>query len=160
MKKLTLIIVLVSVIVGVAFFILNSKIKTPEFKSFENIQFDSISSDNVASFKGDLVLNNPNIMVAKLLSTDLSIYTQNTKVGSVYLVKVTDIYAKSDFQLPLTFKIYLNRVLETQGLSGILEKALNKERKFTLNFNGICRIQVNKQLFKIPINYTEDIVIK
>ncbi len=160
MKKLTLILVVLLVVAGVVYFFINSEIKSPEFKSFENIQLDSISQDNVISVKADLILKNPNIVEAKLLSTDLSILTQNTKVGSVYLVKITDIHPNSDFKLPLSFKIYLNKVIETQGLSGILEKALNEERKFTLNFNGVCRIQVNKQLFKVPVNYTEEIVLK
>ncbi len=159
MKKTAVISILVLCAASITFWYLSNRIQSPEFVKIANIQLSDFEN-NVATCHADVVLLNPNKFKAKLIYTDISVFSNDLKVANISQTSVSEIPAHKEFSLPLSCKINLINSIGSQGLSGIIEKALSSEKKLPLNFEGHCRVVINGNAYKIPISFQETIVFK
>lgn len=159
MKKTAVISFLILCAVSITLWYLSNRISSPEFIKIANIRLSEIDN-NFATCQADVVLLNPNKFNAKLIYTDISVFSNDLKVASINQTSVSEIPANKEFSLPLSCKINLVNSIGSQGLSGIIEKALSSEKKLPLKFEGHCRVVVKGRAYKIPISVQETIVFK
>lgn len=160
MKRLVLISVIVLSFAAFTFWYLSSRVKSPEFIKIVNVRFSDVDDQNIATCQADVILLNPNQFEAKLVFTDINVFSNDLKVASISQTSVSEIPANMEFSLPLFCKINLINTIGSQGLSGILEKALSSEKKLPLKFEGYCRVVVKGHAYRIPISVEETIIIK
>lgn len=160
MKKWAIILSLLLIVLIYAVWILSESVQSPEFVKIENCQLSKPDKNQTIVCHADVVLNNPNNINAKLIYTDINVYSDQLKVANISQTSVTNIPANNQFSVPITCNISLINAIGSQGLSGIIEKALSSERHLKLSINGFCRVSVNGHVFRIPVNYQETLVIK
>ncbi len=160
MKKWVIFLSLIIAATLSALWLLSESIQAPEFVKIDNCRLSEPDKNNMILCEVDVVLKNPNKVAAKLIFTDISVYSDNLKLATISQTSVTDIPANQQFSLPLSCKINLINVIGSQGLSGLLEKALSSEKKIPLTFTGHCRVSVDGQVYRIPVNVSETIVLK
>lgn len=160
MKKWVIFLSLFILIVSSTVWLLSESMQAPEFVKIENCRLSELDKNNEVLCQVDVVLRNPNNVEAKLIFTDISVFSNDLKLATISQTSVTDIPANQQFSLPLSCKINLINVIGSQGLSGLLEKALSSEKKLPLNFTGHCRVSVDGHVYRIPVNVNETIVLK
>lgn len=160
MKRWVIFLSLLIVAAFAALYLLSESIQAPEFVKIENCRLSKPDQNNIMLCEVDVVLKNPNKIAAKLIFTDINVFSDDLKLATISQTSVTDIPANQQFSLPLSCKINLINVIGSQGLSGLLEKALSSEKKLPLNFTGQCRVSVDGHVYRIPINVSETIVLK
>ena len=152
MKRLIVIVGLILIVSSAVFWYFSRQLQSPQFVKITNCRFSDISEEQIATCIAEVVLYNPNEYNAKLVYTDINVFSND--------LKVTNIPANQEFSLPLSCKINLLNVIGAQGLSGLLEKALSSEKKIPLKFEGHCRLVVDHNIYRIPISAEETIVFK
>lgn len=135
MKKWVIFLSLIIAATLSALWLLSESIQAPEFVKIDNCRLSEPDKNNMILCEVDVVLKNPNKVAAKLIFTDISVYSDNLKLATISQTSVTDIPANQQFSLPLSCKINLINVIGSQGLSGLLEKALSSEKKITSYFH-------------------------
>jgi LEA14-like dessication related protein len=160
MKRLIVIVGLILIVSSAAFWYFSTRLQSPKFIKITNCRFSEISEEQIATCLAEVVLYNPNQYNAKLVYTDINVFSNDLKVATISLTSVTNIPANQVFSLPLSCKINLLNVIGAQGLSGLLEKALSSEKKIPLKFEGHCRLVIDHNVYRIPISAEENIVFK
>jgi hypothetical protein len=160
MKRLIVVLGLILIASSAAFWYFSTRLQSPKFIKITNCRFSDISEDQLATCLAEVVLYNPNQYTAKLIYTDINVFSNDLKVATISQTSVTNIPAYQEFSLPLSCKIHLLNVVGSQGLSGLLEKALSSEKTIPLKFEGHCRLVVDHNVYRIPISAEETIVFK
>lgn len=135
------------------------KLVEPEFLGIENLEFER-SEGEIQTLKLNIILKNPNKFRAQLLNMEIDVYSEEVKIADIAETKVLDIPTNTPFPVPLTVRVNAKTLLESQGISGLLEKLLNSKREILLKFEGYIRIKIKNQIYKIPVNFHENIQIK
>lgn len=127
-----------------------NKIQAPEFIEVKFINTDVIVFDHV-EIEGNVLFFNPNFKECKLLNTELKASANGVFLGNIIQVEKIEIPSNSQFSIPLKMKVNPVQIGLTEGLSSLVEKALNKDKSFKLNIEGYTRIKVGESIYKIPI---------
>jgi len=114
---------LLLVVIGIAAWIYFFKpIKEPVFLNMKIIAIEKLENNN-AQITAVAIFNNPNPIGATLLNTELKAFSNDVQIANVSQTAITAINAKSNFEVPLTFKIDLLKAGLSQSISGLLENA-------------------------------------
>lgn len=160
MKRIFLLLTIVILLVIGGIYIFKSyKIHSPEFVGIRNIELINVT-DQSANVKAILVFHNPNTFEAQLLNTQIKVFSNDVFIAEVSQNDLTKIGASQDFDVPFSFSVDLIRLGLSQGLAGLIDQALSTEKKLPLRFEGYCRIRSKNDIFKIPINFEEQIVFQ
>ena len=156
MKKwLLLAVILITV---AAWFWIKAQNYRPEFRRVENLMVQS--SGNSATVNADLILFNPGMFKAELISTELSVYSNEVKIAHISQTNLAELNPNEEFKLPVTCRLDLRNLALSQGMSAWIEKALNENRNLAIKLEGYCQVRFNKQSIRLPISHEETIQFK
>ena len=130
----------------------------PYFKKLKNVSFDSVSILNPLniSMQADAILHNPNALGANITGMNLELFVNGIKASDIEQDISARMSAKSDFTLPLKFKISLKDVLKDFKLSD-----LAKEKVLKYQLKGNLKVGVGTNLdVTLPINYEDQQELK
>lgn len=159
MKKRLLIGITVLVILAVVLYIRNQSFKEPEFIGLRDLQLNQMNGFK-ASLSGTAVFMNPNRSEAELLNTELKIRSNGVHVAGISQNGLVRIAKESEFSVPFKAEADLLKLGLSQSVSGILDKALSKDRSIPLEFEGYCRVRIGREIVRIPVHYSETIQIR
>lgn len=120
----------------------------------QNINILYNSNDSVIAVS-EAVFFNPNKIGAIILNTELNVHSNGIKVADISQTNNAEAKPESEFILQVNYAIDLKKLLNSQGLSGLISSALSRSCK--LEFNGYCRIMVREKIYKIPISSEQTI---
>ncbi len=153
MSKKIIILAVILALGITAWFVFNP-FKEPTFITIRDIEIEKMEG-NIASIKAIAVFNNPNNLDATLLNTELKVYSNSAYIGNVSQTGLSEIKARSDFDIPLHFQVDLLKLGYSQSLAGLVENALNKEKVLPIKFDGYCRIKTLGAVHKIPVEFED-----
>lgn len=155
MKNYSLLIVL-----SLFWFSCNTEAIEPKFERVQNLNIVELNANKV-NITGEAVLYNPNPISIYLDSIELDAYANELKVGHISQTKRSEISKKSEFAIPLSV-VFNPSSLVQDNLFSLLESALNAYalEKVELEFKGYASFDVKGIRFKVPISYTDEILLK
>lgn len=159
MKKILIIATLSLTIIVLLWLVFKPKVSPPQFLGISDIEVIS-SNAQATEIKANIRLYNPNKINAQLINTELSVLTDEVKFANISQVNISTIEPETEFKVPLKFNIDLVKFGSLQGLSRLLEKLLNENRQIPVKFSGYCRLRIDEDIYKIPIDYDETITLK
>jgi len=122
---------------------------------YKNVEFKSIDSFTVTSFKGSLVtlegqalFHNPNNMSVKLSEANIDVFMDGGKVAKLEPIGKIKIKSNHDFTIPVRATIDLS---ESDTISGLLSMLSNKSKN--LEFKGYIVLKSLLITKKVEINY-------
>ena len=128
-----------------------NKIEAPEFVEVKFLKTDVVAFDNV-EIEGVVTFYNPNYKDCKLLNTELKASANGIFLGHIVQTEKVEISSNASFSIPLKMKVNPVQIGLTEGISSLLEKALNQNKSFKLYIDGYSRIKVGENIYKVPIN--------
>lgn len=128
-----------------------NKIEAPEFVEVKFLKTDVVAFDNV-EIEGVVTFYNPNYKDCKLLNTELKASANGIFLGHIVQTEKVEIPSNASFSIPLKMKVNPVQIGLTEGISSLLEKALNQNKSFKLYIDGYSRIKVGENIYKVPIN--------
>ncbi|MCB0510353.1 MAG: LEA type 2 family protein [Bacteroidetes bacterium] len=138
----------------------NTEAIEPKFQRVENIEIIDLNANKV-SIIGEAVLYNPNPVSIFLDSIELDAFANELKVGHISQTKRSEISKKSEFAIPLSLEFNPNSLVN-DNLFSLLESAFNAYalQKIELEFKGYASFDVKGFRFKVPISYSDEILLK
>ena len=129
-------------------------IKQPEFVAVRDFEVTK-TGEYTAEARATAVFYNPNSVKATLLNTEIKIFSQDVRIGSLSQTKISEIPPLSQFEVPLVFNINGLELAYNQGLSGLVATALDKNREIPIEIDGYCRIKAIKEVYTVPVKYKD-----
>lgn len=132
----------------------------PEFKSMENVKFQSVMLDKSVSVNmiAQAVLHNPNPVGVTITGMDFDLFADGKKVSKVTQNVAAEMPANSDFKLPLAFSIPLAEVFK--DFKPTIKQLMGK-RTVNLKVVGHLKVKAGVEI-KIPVSYEDkyDVALK
>lgn len=130
----------------------------PEFKSMKNVRFkvDKLV-DGAITMTADCVLHNPNAVGLTVTSLDFDIFANGKKASRITNDIRTEVNAKSDFTVPLSFDIPIE-TLKSLKPKNPLE--LLKKKEIKVLADGKLFVDVAGVEIKVPVNYEDVYEVK
>jgi|GEM_PF-1116735 len=133
----------------------------PEFKKLNNVKFGSVMVDKGVGLNvsADALLNNPNAFGVTISKLDFEVFVDGTKVSDMVQEVSAEMPANSDFTLPLTFKVPLDKAFA--GFRPTISEMM-KNRAVTIKVKGDIYVKPAGVEFKLPFEYedTYDVPLK
>ncbi len=127
-----------------------NKIEAPEFLEVKFLNTEVVAFDNV-EIDGVVTFFNPNYKDCKLLNTELKASANGIFLGHIVQIEKVEIPSNAPFSIPLKMKVNPVQIGLTEGISSLVEKALNQNKSFKLYIEGYSRIKVGETIYKVPI---------
>ncbi len=127
-----------------------NKIEAPEFVEVKFLNTEVVAFDNV-EIDGVVTFFNPNYKDCKLLNTELKASANGIFLGHIVQIEKVKIPSNAPFSIPLKMKVNPVQIGLTEGISSLVEKALNQNKSFKLYIEGYSRIKVGETIYKVPI---------
>lgn len=127
-----------------------NKIEAPEFVEVKFLNTEVVAFDNV-EIEGEVTFFNPNYKDCKLLNTELKASANGVFLGQIIQLEKVEIPSNANFSIPLKMKVNPVQIGLTEGISSLVEKALNQNKSFKLLIEGYSRIKVGETIYKVPI---------
>lgn len=130
-----------------------SKLQQPEFIELENIKFKNITlPPNITlTFTSDAVINNPNSYQMTISKVDFDVMVDGKKTSHFTQDLEVVMPANSDFKLPLSFEI----PLEKRGIIDTFKGAW-KNKGIKIRSVGDITIRAGRVTFDIPFDYDDE----
>lgn len=157
MKK---IIAIAFVLVSISACNLNNR--KPTFKRVENVEVVKATLMNTV-ITADAVVYNPNGVSVYLNKTEIDVFANEVLVTHISQTEHTEISKKSEFNIPLKANFALNKLLEDGNMiSNLLNGGLKalKNETIDLQYKGTATFEVAGVEFDVPIDYTDEVVLK
>jgi len=121
----------------------------PTFQKLQNVKFDSFGLSPLSiTLNADAIFHNPNSLGAKITEMDFDVYINNKKSTHIRQDLQSTMPAKSDFALPIKYKIPLKEVFK-----GIKLQEIMKMRSLKYKMDGHLKIGLGSVEVKVPVTY-------
>ena len=150
-KKIIIILLIILIPIGIYWIYTFNKIEAPEFIEVKFLNTDVVAFDNV-EIEGEVTFFNPNYKDCKLLNTELKASANGVFLGHIVQLEKVKIPSNAPFSIPLKMKVNPVQIGLTEGISSLVEKALNQNKSFKIYIEGYSRIKVGETVYKVPIN--------
>jgi len=150
-KKTIIILLIILIPIGIYWIYTFNKIEAPEFIEVKFLNTDVVAFDNV-EIEGVVTFFNPNYKDCKLLNTELKASANGVFLGHIVQLEKVEIPSNATFSIPLKMKVNPVQIGLTEGISSLVEKALNQNKSFKIYIEGYSRIKVGETVYKVPIN--------
>jgi LEA14-like dessication related protein len=136
-----------------ATFLQGCKVGMIQFKSFGEPKIQALGMGDVQVEAG-VVMYNPNWFGMRLLRIGGDVFVDDIKMGTIGIADGFRIRRKSDFTIPLTFKIEPSRLLNG-GLGGIMNMLGKKNHNVRLSGSLDSKVWLRKR--SLPFEVKRDI---
>jgi hypothetical protein len=150
-KRILVLFLIILIPFGIYWLYTFNKIEAPEFVEVKFLKTDVVAFDNV-EIEGVVTFYNPNFKDCKLLNTELKASANGIFLGHIVQTEKVEIPSNAPFSIPLKMKVNPVQIGLTEGISSLVEKALNHNTSFKLYMEGYSRIKVGETVYKVPIN--------
>ena len=131
--------------------------KEPEFKRMENTVVQKISSGEIL-INTDAIFDNPNGFGVTVSSVNIVAKANDVKTADIKQLKDVQMIGNEEFAIPLQIKIKPKELLNMGNLLKLVAGSL--EKKINLNYKGSVTAKVMDMGYDIPIDYSEEILLK
>jgi LEA14-like dessication related protein len=131
--------------------------KEPEFNRMENTMVKKISSGEIL-INTDAIFDNPNGFGVTVSSVNLVVNANEVKTADIKQLKDVQMIGNEEFAIPLQIKIKPKELLNMGNLLKLVAGSL--EQKVDLNYKGSVTAKVMDIGYDIPIDYSEEILLK
>jgi len=131
--------------------------KEPEFNRMENTMVQKISSGEIL-INTDAIFDNPNGFGVTVSSVNLVVNANEVKTADVKQLEDVQMIGNEEFAIPLQIKIKPKELLDMGNLLKLVAGSL--EQKVDLNYKGSVTAKVMDIGYDIPIDYSEEILLK
>ena len=123
----------------------------PEFKSLENVQFNSFSFQRPYSvtLNADAIYYNPNTLGADIKEMDFDVFIDDKLVTHITQDIEAKMPAQSEFTLPVQVKIPLEEVMKDLNIRDLLSS-----REINYRLDGDFKMGIGKAMVKVPFKYS------
>ena len=130
-----------------------SNLQEPEFIELENIKFKNVTlPPNITlTFTSDAVLNNPNSHQLTISKVDFDVIVDGKKTSHFTQDLEVLMPANSQFKLPLSFEV----PLEKRGIIDTFKSAW-KKKGVKIRSKGEITIRAGRVKFDIPFDYDDE----
>lgn len=130
-----------------------SNLQEPEFIQLENIKFKNVTlPPNITlTFTSDAVLNNPNAHQLTISKVDFDVIVDGKKTSHFTQDLEVLMPANSQFKLPLSFEV----PLEKRGIIDTFKSAW-KKKGIKIRSKGDITIRAGRVKFDIPFDYDDE----
>ncbi|MDO7172851.1 hypothetical protein [Mariniflexile sp. AS56] len=128
----------------------------PEFLGVENIKILE-STPEFIILTADALFENPNIIGGELEVTGIKVFVNDSEMASVTSNNF-EVPAKTDFSIPLTANVPIDRIFGDDNLSSLIGSLLTK--KITVQYKGIINYKVLGFSHTYAVDKTEEVKIK
>ncbi len=142
---------------GLAFMWQTDMIGEPTFETMENLEIISMRGNNV-TLAGDAVFKNPNPVSCQLVSTDLTVYVNDVRVGKVNQTDESVIEAGGEFKVPVEVRFSPQKLLGEQGFLGGLLSAFT-EKTMDVRYTGHITVEVLGIKMNVEVDDQEEVQI-
>jgi hypothetical protein len=149
-KKIIFSILIILIPISIYWIYTFNKIEAPEFVEVKFLNTEVVAFDNV-EIDGVVTFFNPNYKDCKLLNTELKASANGIFLGHIVQIEKVEIPSNAPFYIPLKMKVNPVQIGLTEGISSLVEKALNQNKSFKLYIEGYSRIKVGETIYKVPI---------
>ena len=149
-KRILIILLIVLIPFGIYWIYTFNKIEAPEFIEVKFVNTEVVAFDNV-EIDGVVTFFNPNYKDCRLLNTELKASANGIFLGHIIQLEKVEIPSNAPFSIPLKMKVNPVQIGLTEGISSLVEKALNQNKSFKLFIEGYSRIKVGETIYKVPI---------
>ncbi len=149
-KKVIISILIILIPISIYCIYTFNKIEAPEFVEVKFLNTEVVAFDNV-EIDGVVTFFNPNYKDCKLLNTELKASANGIFLGHIVQIEKVEIPSNAPFSIPLKMKVNPVQIGLTEGISSLVEKALNQNKSFKLYIEGYSRIKVGETIYKVPI---------
>lgn len=149
-KKVIISILIILLPISIYWIYTFNKIEAPEFVEVKFLNTEVVAFDNV-EIDGVVTFFNPNYKDCKLLNTELKASANGIFLGHIVQIEKVEIPSNAPFSIPLKMKVNPVQIGLTEGISSLVEKALNQNKSFKLYIEGYSRIKVGETIYKVPI---------
>lgn len=141
----------------IVFFMGCSMPKEPEFNRMENTLVQKISSSEIIILT-DAVFDNPNGFGVTVSSVNIVAKANDVKTADIKQLKDVKMIGNKEFAIPLEIKIKPKELLNFGNLLKLVAGSM--EKKIDLNYKGSTTVKLMDLSYEIPIDYSEEIVLK
>ncbi len=134
--------------------------ETPSFINVDNVIVKEAKSKSV-SIDADLVFYNPNDLGVRLVKIDIHPIVNKVDMGTVKTTKEVTIESKGNFEIPVNFSFNPKAMWkEEKGalIGSLINTFSNKPVK--VQYKGVVTLEIAGISFDIPVDYTEDVILK
>ncbi len=129
----------------------------PEFQKIKNISIKKLKANKVV-VGADAVINNPNVLGATIVSSNIEVLIQEKHKAKVKQFDRTEIPANSDFEMPMQFEFSPKEIWKSDLLGSALSILGNK--KVDAHFTGTIKVDVAGVEIPIPVDYQDSFPLK
>lgn len=122
---------------------------------FRDVQDIALTNSNPAQLTGEAVFYNPNRAHGKLRSVKISIFVNDKLAGSIDEQPNMSIKGMSEFTVPLTVELEMDKVGLLDAVMGVLGA-----KKFDVHFTGHIRVSYGSVPFSVPVDYSKEVKLK
>lgn len=151
MKK---IISIFSVLAMVVLIIACSKPEKPEFRTVKDLKVGKITMSEI-EVTGVAVMYNPNNVSLNVDNIDLDVFVDEKQVGKIQQTNLTEVPAKSEFNLPLSIKFPPSKIANSLlDAASILTKS-----EYKVKYKGKVTVKVLGIGIDVPLEKEEIVVL-
>ena len=137
----------------------NGLLLAPEFKTIDSVEFQKIN-DSKAYFTAEATFFNPNDLEAQLLNSEIKVLSKGLEIAGISQSNYSKIRGKSAFKVRFNFYLDVSNLSLSHGLSGLLANMLSENKEIPVHFSGYTRVKSQGDVFKIPIESDQILVLK
>lgn len=132
-------------------------VEEPSLTEIQNVEVKEMST-SLVHIEADMILHNPNAFALDLSAADLTATVDDIAIADIDQTYDASMPAKSDFAMPVTIKLDLNKLYNENPMAAIGKgMQILSDRKLDIRFKGTIKAGKGAMKISVDVNQLEEV---